>query len=152
MSRCSKSKKWSAAVQERDKWVCLHCGEVRKCKLHAHHIVSWDDSIELRFEISNGITLCNSCHNKEHLRLGRFNLGDWCRGKKLTETHKQKLREAKIGNIPWNKGLKGVQASTRKGTKQAPRTEEVKLKIGNATRGRSWIINPETGKRIWVDK
>ncbi len=51
------------------------------------------------------------------------------KGRKLTEEHKAKLRKAKIGHIPWNKGKKtghepwnkgkkGVQISYRKGKKK----------------------------------
>jgi len=34
----------------------------------------------------------------------------------------------KEGNVPWNKGLKGVQESIRKGLKLGPESEETKLK------------------------
>jgi 5-methylcytosine-specific restriction endonuclease McrA len=38
------------------------------------------------------------------------------------------------GNVPWNKGLVGVQPSTRKGKKCRKHTEEEKRKIGLAVR------------------
>lgn len=38
------------------------CGS--KKGLEAHHIVRWADSPKLRFEPSNGITLCQECHSK----------------------------------------------------------------------------------------
>ena len=38
------------------------------------------------------------------------------------------------GRIPWNKGLQGVQPSTRRGTKQAPHTMEQKKKISDRLR------------------
>ncbi len=30
------------------------------------------------------------------------------KGSKITEEHRSKLREAKIGNTPWNKGKTGI--------------------------------------------
>ncbi len=152
MSRCWRSIKWSRAVQERDGHICQHCHDKNKINIHSHHIVSWHDSVELRFEVSNGITLCGSCHNKEHHKIGRFKIGDWSKGRVISDKHRENLSESHKGQVAWNKGLKGVQSSTRKGTKQPPRSEEVKKKIGDANRGRSWKINPETGKRMWVDK
>jgi len=35
-----------------------------------------------------------------------------------------------LGHIPWNKGLVGVQVSTRKGKKCRKHTDEEKIKIG----------------------
>ena len=38
------------------------------------------------------------------------------------------------GTPPWNKGKKGVQQSTRKGTKQPPHSEETKRRISESLR------------------
>jgi len=53
--------KWRLAVFERDNFTCQFCG-VRGGKLHADHISPWSTHRELRFEISNGRTLCIPCH------------------------------------------------------------------------------------------
>ena len=119
-------------------------------KLQAHHIVPWEDNVELRFEISNGLTLCRVCHTKEDRRIKP--IVAWNKGKKLSDDHKRKLVDAKIGHIPWNKGLKGSQVAWNKGREMPKYSEERKNKIGEFTRGRSWIIDPETGKRKWIDK
>lgn len=55
---------WRNSVFERDDYACKLCKTNKK--LQAHHIVRWVDSIDLRFELSNGITLCESCHRKIH--------------------------------------------------------------------------------------
>ena len=57
---------WSKAVRDRD-GCCQHCG-IKK-NLHAHHKMQWDLYPSLRFELWNGITLCGSCHNREHHRI-----------------------------------------------------------------------------------
>jgi len=69
--RTSKAwKKWREVVFERDKYICQLCGAINgngyRVELHPHHIKSFKDYPNLRFDISNGITLCISCHNKIH--------------------------------------------------------------------------------------
>ena len=54
-------KKWRTSVFERDNFSCIKCG-MNKTYLHADHIKSWKDYPELRYEISNGQTLCIDCH------------------------------------------------------------------------------------------
>lgn len=54
---------WKIAVKERDGFKCQKCGTLEN--LTVHHIKSWKEYPRLRFEISNGLTLCNVCHGKE---------------------------------------------------------------------------------------
>lgn len=58
-------KKWRTDVFKRDNFTCQKCGQ-KGGYLNAHHIQQWANFPELRFELSNGITLCESCHDKEH--------------------------------------------------------------------------------------
>lgn len=55
---------WRKSVYERDGYTCQECGS--KKDLHAHHVKHWKDHPDLRFEITNGITLCYVCHSKKH--------------------------------------------------------------------------------------
>ncbi len=48
-------------VFERDSYTCQYCSE-KGGILNVHHIVRWSDSVELRFNMDNLITLCKSCH------------------------------------------------------------------------------------------
>ena len=54
---------WSKAVRSRD-GKCLHCGSLSD--LHAHHVKPKSTHPELKYELSNGVTLCYRCHKQEH--------------------------------------------------------------------------------------
>jgi hypothetical protein len=55
--------RWSKLVISRDIF-CQRCGTTKN--LCAHHIKTKEEFPELKFELSNGICLCLSCHAKEH--------------------------------------------------------------------------------------
>jgi len=62
---------WRSKVLERDQYRCQNCG--RNCQRHerglaAHHVKSYADHPELRYEMSNGVTLCGDCHMALHGR------------------------------------------------------------------------------------
>ena len=59
---------WRSKVFERDRYTCQHCNQIGG-ELNAHHIKTFAEYPELRFEPSNGITLCKPCHINEHKRL-----------------------------------------------------------------------------------
>ena len=58
-------KTWRKQVFERDDYTCQKCGERGKV-INAHHIKPWKDFVELRYDVSNGITLCNKHHIELH--------------------------------------------------------------------------------------
>lgn len=62
----SELKEWRMQVFKRDKFTCQHCKN--KKHLHAHHIIEWSKDESKRFDIKNGITLCEKCHSKVHGR------------------------------------------------------------------------------------
>ncbi|TAL05245.1 MAG: HNH endonuclease [Chloroflexota bacterium] len=94
---------WSRAVIARDQ-VCQRCGA--ESQLVAHHVVAWDDDIERRFDVSNGLTVCRACHKVIHPGQGwRGDPAFWAspegqqakenlRGRLVALTHEQRSQGA----------------------------------------------------------
>ena len=59
--RGGKHHAWANAVISRDNATCMKCGAIG-VELHAHHIKDYKNHPELRYELSNGATVCHSCH------------------------------------------------------------------------------------------
>lgn len=66
---------WKHSVFSKANWKCQECGREHSsiCEccgtrtiLHAHHIKSYSEFPELRYEVSNGKALCERCHMLEH--------------------------------------------------------------------------------------
>jgi hypothetical protein len=55
---------WRKKVYKRDGHKCIKCGS--RELLHAHHILSWAEHEDLRFDVNNGQTLCEKCHGEIH--------------------------------------------------------------------------------------
>ena len=59
-------KKWRQKVFERDDFTCqdcrARCGDGKAIYVTAHHIKSFYKHPKLRFNVDNGITLCEICH------------------------------------------------------------------------------------------
>lgn len=70
-------RKWRKNVFDRDSYTCQCCkiknGNGKSVKLNAHHIRNWKDNINLRYDIDNGITMCEGCHNLFHSIYGKRN-------------------------------------------------------------------------------
>lgn len=69
----AKSAKWRAQVYERDRFTCQSCNDADGGNLNAHHIESHNSNRALRWEVSNGVTLCETCHLDFHKRFGYGN-------------------------------------------------------------------------------
>jgi 5-methylcytosine-specific restriction endonuclease McrA len=57
-------KLWRESVFKRDNYTCVECGDKKGGNLEADHIKPFAAYPELRFDITNGRTLCVSCHRK----------------------------------------------------------------------------------------
>lgn len=58
--------RWRKMVLSRDNSICQFCGIQNVKFISAHHIKSYKEYPSLRFELSNGITLCRECHRHLH--------------------------------------------------------------------------------------
>jgi len=58
---------WSKAVRERDDFTCQKCGRRDPGIVVAHHIAPRGRRRDLKYELSNGVTLCEiPCHQWVH--------------------------------------------------------------------------------------
>lgn len=190
---------WKSEVLKRDNYECSKCRSTKF--LVAHHIIEWDKDVSLRYVISNGLTLCRSCHNSIHFKGKKLtdehkkkcsdslkqvirtpewkkNAGASKKGIKYSEEIKSKMSAAKIGKPSpkkgiktgkpaWNSGktykrngvspLKGRKVSEEHRQKlkailqEVSQRPEVKKANSLRTKGKKWIIDPDTGKRKWID-
>lgn len=62
-------REWRSAILERDGYECIECFSTEK--LQADHIKPFAYFPELRFELSNGRTLCIDCHKKTDTYAGK---------------------------------------------------------------------------------
>lgn len=56
---------WRKEVWLRDRYKCKIANPDCKGKIEAHHILSWRDYPELRYQVNNGITLCHAHHPRK---------------------------------------------------------------------------------------
>lgn len=62
---------WRTSVFERDKYTCINCdAHGSEAYVEAHHILPFAIHPEYRFDVDNGATLCQSCHNEFHSEYG----------------------------------------------------------------------------------
>lgn len=61
--KSSDYKEWRNNVFKRDNYTCQCCGDSTGGNLQAHHKYNFSEYPELRFDVNNGITLCNKCHD-----------------------------------------------------------------------------------------
>lgn len=70
----SEYRDWRNKVFERDNYTCQCCGARsrtgRAVILHAHHLESFAANKDERFEVNNGVTLCDECHDAR--KVGSF--------------------------------------------------------------------------------
>lgn len=56
---------WRDSIFKKDNYTCQKCNK-KGGNLNAHHILSYEDNPQNRFDIKNGMTLCEKCHKELH--------------------------------------------------------------------------------------
>lgn len=71
---------WRKSVYEKDGYKCKICGDSTGGNLVAHHLHSYSKEPTRRYKTTNGMTLCNNCHNLYHTTYGWRNANpeDFC--------------------------------------------------------------------------
>lgn len=59
---CTEYKEWRMGVYSRDGFKCKIANSDCRGRIEAHHILNYKNHPELRYEINNGITLCQAHH------------------------------------------------------------------------------------------
>lgn len=62
--------KFREGVFKRDNYTCQICKK-RGNKLNAHHLNGYHWFLEGRYDVNNGVTLCENCHKKFHDKYGK---------------------------------------------------------------------------------
>lgn len=65
-----KHTKWSRDTKERDNYTCQVCYDDKGGNLISHHLESYNSNVKLRYDIDNGVTLCEECHINFHKEYG----------------------------------------------------------------------------------
>lgn len=58
-------KAWVDSVFKRDDYTCQCCNR-KGVTLNAHHIYNFAEHVDLRFDVGNGVTLCEECHSHKY--------------------------------------------------------------------------------------
>ena len=73
--KTAKEKTWRKEVYKRDNYICQCCGDKKGGNLNAHHILPYAIYEKSRFDVDNGITMCEKCHILFHKIYGKTNIG-----------------------------------------------------------------------------
>jgi len=67
--QCKKYQRWSYLIKEAAGFICDCCRENRK--LNSHHLKNWKDHPKARYDVTNGVCLCEECHKAFHAENGK---------------------------------------------------------------------------------
>lgn len=62
--------RWAQEVKRRDHFTCVICGR-KGVALNSHHLNAWADYPAERYDMDNGVCLCQDCHNEFHEIYGK---------------------------------------------------------------------------------
>ena len=66
-------REWKYKIKERDDFTCQICGDNKGGNLVSHHLNGYNNNLELRTSLNNGVCLCKKCHDNFHNQYGYGN-------------------------------------------------------------------------------
>lgn len=95
-------REWRLAVLSRDNFTCCHCGcaDIRPRWLCGHHRLGWRERPDLRFDVDNGVTLCNPCHTRLHAALRGESVSDDIWASDCTDSNQKPLECTALAETP----------------------------------------------------
>ena len=57
------AREWTKQIKELANYTCQCCGSKIEKGMAAHHILNWSSHKDLRYDLANGVCLCDKCHN-----------------------------------------------------------------------------------------
>jgi len=97
--RCSlEYKTWAREVKERDNYTCVCCDNHDGSYKHSHHIKSFADYPNDRYDIDNGTTMCKICHDSLHKILRALNSCETL-GELLEQLRKDVMATAQLERV-----------------------------------------------------
>jgi hypothetical protein len=114
-------------------WLCWYCDDPIEERPHTHHL----DKDRTNDDPRNVVAVHHGCHTKIHK-------GD----RTITLDGRKRLSRTARRNRPWEYPNPGHTGHTHS---QETR-DLIGQKLKGRNKGRSWIIDPKTGKRKWVDQ
>lgn len=61
---------WRSTIFKRDNRICCKCNKDKVSRMVVHHINSYDIYESQRYDINNGIVMCEECHKDFHKKYG----------------------------------------------------------------------------------
>lgn len=58
----NKYRLWRNEIYKKDWYTCQCCGNSKKINKQAHHLYNFSNNEDLRYDVDNGILLCDKCH------------------------------------------------------------------------------------------
>lgn len=110
--------KWRSSVYIRDGYKCIICGDKKGGNLIAHHILNWSKCKNSRYDVNNGITMCEECHKAFHGIYGyndnnMYQLEEFYKGKLYIVDTKKQIE--KISILKNSSPIFGVSHNKRTG-------------------------------------
>ncbi len=63
---------WAKRIKQLDKYTCQICF-AKNVPLHSHHLNAWNLYVSERYDLNNGVCICERCHDALHHEFGKGN-------------------------------------------------------------------------------